>query len=212
MQFMKNFGQGPAFSKFMRLLHTYSSMLVLVLLLFFAVTGITLNHPDLLQSHAGKQSRQETLTIPTLLQYNTLPENPAEQEKIAQQFLNWLTSEHDVKASVFTYQFDTDELIAELDFKRPAGYASALVDFNESTVELEAEFNGYLSLLNDLHKGRHAGFSWILLIDITAIACIIFALTGFYLLLKQPSRKSAGNSLALIGIFLTIFAYIFSLH
>lgn len=206
------FWQHPAFSKFMRLLHTYSSMLVLVLMLFFALTGITLNHPMLINSKAGQESRQETLDLPAHLQYSELPEDEAEQEKIAAQFFNWLVKEHDVKAAVFNYQFDPDEMMLELDFKRPAGYAIVEVDFTESVAELETEFAGYIALVNELHRGRNAGLSWIILIDITAISCIIFALSGFYLVLRQPTRRSAGNTFALLGIFLAVFAYIFSLH
>ena len=59
---------------------------------------------------------------------------------------------------------------------------------------------------------RNAGISWIVLIDITALACIIFSLTGFWLILKLPSRRSLGNSLAILGIFISLFAYILSLH
>lgn len=199
-------------SKFMRLLHSYSSMLVLVLLLFFAITGITLNHPDLIYSSAGKQSVQRSIALPAALQYAELPDNAGQQAQIAEQFRNWLRDEHQVKASVFSYLFEPDELLLELDFKRPAGYATAIVDFSSHTAELELEFNGYLALLNDLHKGRNAGTSWIVLIDITALACIIFSLTGFWLILKQPSRRSIGNSLAMLGIFISLFAYILSLH
>lgn len=204
--------RGPALAKFMRLLHSYSSMLVLVLLLFFAITGITLNHPDLLYSTTGKSNRQLTLPLPDALQYADLPQSDREQKVIALQFRDWLSNEHQVKASVFSYQFEIDDSLLELDFKRPAGYASVVVDFAANTVELEQEFNGYLALLNDLHKGRNAGTSWVILIDLTAVACIVFALTGFYLMLKQASRRSVGNILAMLGIFISLFAYILSLH
>ena len=196
----------------MRLLHSYSSMLVLVLLLFFAITGITLNHPDALHSTAGQLSSQQVLSLPEHLRYSSLPQSEPQQAQIAEQFRHWLSDEHQVKAAVFSYLFEPDDMLLELDFKRPAGYATAIVDFSNHTVELELEFNGYLALLNDLHKGRNAGTSWIVLIDITALACIIFSLTGFWLILKQPSRRSIGNSLAMLGIFISLFAYILSLH
>ena len=196
----------------MRLLHSYSSMLVLVLLLFFAITGITLNHPDALHSTAGQLSSQQVLSLPEHLRYSSLPQSEPQQAQIAEQFRHWLRDEHQVKAAVFSYLFEPDDMLLELDFKRPAGYATAIVDFSNHTAELELEFNGYLALLNDLHKGRNAGTSWIVLIDLTALACIIFSLTGFWLILKQPSRRSIGNSLAMLGIFISLFAYILSLH
>lgn len=209
---MTEFWQGPALAKLMRAVHSYSSMLVLVLLLFFAVTGITLNHPDWLYSKAGQQSRQVDVALPQHLRFTTLPDSAAEQADVAIQFRDWLSSEQQLKASVFSYAFEPEERLLELDFKRPAGYATVLVDFQSGTAAIDTEFAGYLALLNDLHKGRNAGSSWILLIDLTAIACIVFALTGFYLLLKQPSRRSLGNSLAMLGIFISLFAYILSLH
>lgn len=209
---MSGLGRGVAVAKLMRMIHSYSSMLVLVLLLFFALTGITLNHPDLIQSSSGKYSLQQTLPLPSVLRRDQLPESELAQQQLAQQFRQWLADEYQIKASVFTYQFDVDDMSLELDFKRPAGYASLQVDFSQSVAELDAEFNGYLGLLNDLHKGRNAGLSWLLLIDFTAFACVIFALTGFYLILKQPSRRSTGNSLAMLGIFISVFAYILSLH
>lgn len=209
---MTEFRRGPALNKLMRVIHSYSSMLVLVLLLFFAITGITLNHPDLLYSKAGQLSSQQVLTIPEQLRYSSLPESEPQQAQIAAQFRDWLSTEHQVKASVFSYMFEPDDMLLELDFKRPAGYATAIIDFSNNTAELELEFNGYLALLNDLHKGRNAGTSWIVLIDVTAVACIIFALSGFWLILKQPSRRSMGNSLAMLGIFISLFAYILSLH
>lgn len=204
--------RGAALLKFIRLLHSYSSMLVLVLLLFFAITGITLNHPDSLYSSAGKYSRQQTLSLPLQFQLTKLPEADKEQALLARQLRDWLQREHDVKASEFTYLFEPKELLLEMDFKRPAGYASVIVDFNEHTAELDLEFGGYLALMNDLHKGRYAGFSWKMLIDATALACIIFSLTGFYLILKQNSRRSIGNCLAMLGIFISLLAYVLSLH
>ena len=209
---MTEFWRGPALAKMMRAIHSYSSMLVLVLLLFFAITGITLNHPDLIISQAGQVSQQSELELPPYLQLAELPESAAEQAEIAAQFRDWLSQQHQLKASVFSYTFEIDDMLLELDFKRPAGYATVMVDFSTGMAELDMEFGGYLALLNDLHKGRNAGTSWILLIDLTAIACIVFALTGFYLILKQPSLRSLGNSLAMLGIFITLFAYILSLH
>lgn len=199
-------------AKLMRSLHSYSSMLVLVLLLFFAITGITLNHPDMLHSDAGRLQAQQVVPLPTALRYKSLPGAAAEQAQIAEKFRYWLADAYQLKAAVFSYQFEPDDMLLELDFKRPAGYGAALVDFNSGTVDIEFEFAGYLALINDLHKGRNAGLSWIVLIDFTAAACIVFALTGFYLSVRQPSGRSVGNSLAMLGIFITLFAYILSLH
>ena len=74
---MTEFWRGPALAKMMRAIHSYSSMLVLVLLLFFAITGITLNHPDLIISKAGQVSQQSELELPPYLQLAELPKSAA---------------------------------------------------------------------------------------------------------------------------------------
>ncbi|WP_323601837.1 PepSY-associated TM helix domain-containing protein, partial [Rheinheimera pleomorphica] len=124
---MTEFWQGPALAKLMRAVHSESSMLVLMLLLFFAVTGITLNHPDWLYSKAGQQSRQVDVALPHHLRFTTLPDSAAEQANVAIQFRDWLCSEQQLKASVVSYAFEPDVGLLELVFKRPAGYATVLV-------------------------------------------------------------------------------------
>ncbi|MDP5134433.1 PepSY-associated TM helix domain-containing protein [Rheinheimera baltica] len=209
---MNSFQKNVIFAKLVRALHSYSSMLVLVLLLFFAITGLTLNHPDVLHSKAGYVSERVILPLPEYLQLSLIPQSEEAQAELAHQFRQWLSTEDHVKASTYKYQFDIAEQLLELDFKRPGGYANVVVDFAAGQADVDKEFSGYLTLLNELHKGRNAGASWIFLIDATALACIVFALTGFYLLLKQPSRRPIGNSLAMLGVFLALFAYILSLH
>lgn len=202
----------PVVAKFIRALHSYSAMLVLLLLLFFSFTGITLNHHDVIYSDAGKSQIVTQVTLPEYLQYDTLPDTLSEQTDMAERFRSWLGSEYAIKAAIFTFQAEVEDRLLELNFKRPAGYGTVIIDFNTQTADIDTEFGGYLALLNDLHKGRNVGASWRFVIDFTAVSCIVFALTGFYLSLKQPSRRSAGNSLAMIGVFLSLFAYVVSLH
>ncbi|WP_449360348.1 PepSY-associated TM helix domain-containing protein [Alishewanella longhuensis] len=196
-----------AIGRFMRALHTYSAMWVLILLVFFSITGITLNHPTW-QSKLGAQQSLTVLALPDAFQAWPAA---AEQADYAAELASWL-QQQGVKAVSWQPRFEDDEQTLELSFKRPAGYAVALVDFSSAEIELEQQFSGYLALANDLHKGRDAGLLWKWLIDITAIACLLFAITGFYLLLKMPSKKSVGNALAVIGGMMAILAYLISLH
>lgn len=192
-----------AIARLMRTLHTYSAMWVLLLLLFFSVTGITLNHPDW-QSQWGASRQLQQLALPDALQH--WPDDAA-QTAFATALVHWLTQQHQVTSVSWQARFDADEQLAEVSFKRPAGYAVAVVDFSSAQVELEQQFNGYLALANDLHKGRDSGALWKGLIDLTALTCLVFALTGFYLLLKMPSKRQAGNALALAGAVMAVLAY-----
>lgn len=197
-----------AMARLMRALHTYSAMWVLLLLLFFSVTGITLNHPDW-QSKWGARQQLQQLPLPEPLQPWPLA---TQQQEYATTLVDWLKRTQGVVGISWQARFDSDEQTLELSFKRPAGFAVALVDFTAAEIELEQQFNGYLALANDLHKGRDSGVLWKALIDITAIACLLFALTGFYLLLKMPSKKQLGNALAVLGGVMAVLAYLLAFH
>jgi len=200
--------RAAALGRLMRALHTYSAMWVLLLLLFFSVTGITLNHPDWLSKWGARQQLQQ-LPLPEPLQPWPLA---TQQQEYATTLVEWLKSTQGVAGISWQARFDSDEQTLELSFKRPAGFAVALVDFAAAEIELEQQFNGYLALANDLHKGRDSGALWKALIDITAIACLLFALTGFYLLLKMPSKKQLGNALAVLGGVMAVLAYLLAFH
>ena len=195
----------------MRLVHIYSSMLVLVLLLFFAVTGITLNHPEW-QSAVGASSASQQLQLPDELKTLAWSDDELEQAVQANKIAAWLRAQHQVEGAVFNFSYDPDEQLLELDFKRPAGYSTAVIELTAGQVELSTEYAGTLALLNDLHKGRYAGSSWKWLIDITGVACLLFGLTGFYLLWRQPSRRRSGINTAVFGVILMLLAYLAALH
>ncbi len=199
------------FSKWMRLIHIYSSMLVLILLLFFAATGITLNHPDW-QSALGASSAQQQLQLPDTLQQLEWTDDALQQATQAGKIADWLRQQHQVEGAVFNFNFEPEEQLLELDFKRPAGYSNAVIELDSGQVELSTEFAGTLALLNDLHKGRYAGTSWKWLIDLTAVACLLFGLTGFYLLWRQPSRRRSGVNTAIAGLIVLLLAYLAALH
>lgn len=196
--------------RLMRALHTYSAMWVLLLLLFFSITGITLNHPGW-QSQWGSYQQLQLLSLPPELDLPELPPEPEQQHWYAQELRLWL-AQQGVRATEWRYQFDAEDELLELEFKRPAGYAMAVLEFGSGELELEQVFAGYLALANDLHKGRDAGFVWSLLIDLTAICCLLFALSGFYLLLKSQSMRAIGNTLALVGGMAAILIYLISFH
>ena len=198
-------------SRVLRWLHIYVSMTVLVVFVFFALTGITLNHPDW-QLQAGKQSDSRQLQLPAALTGLEFSADQLQQAEQAKQIADWLRAEHQIQGAVFAFSYDPDEQLLELDFKQPAGFANAQIALDSGGVELTAEFGGYLALLNDLHKGRYAGTAWKWLIDVVAIACLVFALSGFYLLWRQPARRWLGVQCALTGAGVMLLVYLAALH
>lgn len=198
-------------SRFLRWLHIYVSMVVLVVFVFFALTGITLNHPEW-QLDAGKQSDSLQLQLPPPLVALGFADDQLQQAAQAQRIADWLRAEHQVQGAVFAFDYDPDAQLLELDFKQPAGFTNAQIAMDTGAVELSREFGGYLALLNDLHKGRYAGTAWKWLIDLVAVACLLFALSGFYLLWRQPGRRWWGVQCALTGAGVMLLVYLAALH
>ena len=50
---------------------------------------------------------------------------------------------------------------------------------------------GWISYLNDLHKGRNTGAAWSWFIDLFAVACFVFCVTGLVLLQLHVARRPA---------------------
>ena len=198
-------------SRLLRWLHIYISMAVLVVFVFFALTGITLNHPDW-QLSAGKRSDDVQLQLPPALTALPFSDDQLQQAAQAQQIADWLRAEQQVQGAVFAFSYDPAEQLLELDFKQPAGFANAQISLETGVVDLTREFGGYLALVNDLHKGRYAGTAWKWLIDIVAAACLLFAFSGFYLLWRQPAKRWWGVQTALTGAGVMLLVYLAALH
>ena len=192
-----------------RRLHVYISMALLFVVLFFSVTGVTLNRPELFE--ASKPTIQsQTLALPSdlfVVQNERLkPDANAFQRFLVEQAnVSGTPSGLDIYAEIE----DGELLIGEvsMDFKGPGYNASVFADVVMQTVEVETTDYGVIALLNDLHKGRNSGEVWKWFIDITALLMIFFVITGVCLLL--PKKKTLNTSIkwTLFGSALSWFIY-----
>ena len=192
-----------------RRLHVYISMALLLVVLFFSVTGITLNRPELFE--ASKPNIQShNLTLPSHLfsiQNDRLePDAAAFQAFLVEQAgVSGKPSGLDVYAEIEDGELVVGEI--SMDFKGPGYNASVFADLVMETVEVETTDYGVIALLNDLHKGRNSGDVWKWFIDITALLMIFFVITGVCLLL--PKKKTLNTSIKwmLFGSTLSWFIY-----
>lgn len=161
-----------------RIIHVYVSMALLLLMLFFAITGITLNHPNWFSS-ADQEPLREQFDIPSYL----IPTAPQESEwRLAAG--HWLKSQWDMDIS--TADIDEDEI--SLVSKGPGTYRTVTLDLLDGKAYVETLDYGVVAVLNDLHKGRNTGSVWAWVLDLCALLIILFSLTGAYLLLPQTKR------------------------
>ncbi|WP_318463178.1 PepSY-associated TM helix domain-containing protein [Photobacterium leiognathi] len=192
-----------------RRLHIYISMALLLVVLFFAITGITLNRPEVFVSDSPNITEQQ-LTLPTELfsseQGEFVPNTKALLDYLS---LHANVSGTPSEVEVFT-DLDGNELIEgeiSFDYKGPGYNATVFIDMTTAEATIESTHYGIIAVLNDLHKGRNSGEVWKWFIDITAVLMIFFVLTGVCLLL--PKKKTLITSMKWMGAGSIITAFIY---
>ena len=95
---------------------------------------------------------------------------------------------------------------------RPGGDAWLRIDRASGEAELEDTDRGWISLLNDLHKGRHAGAAWSWFIDLFAVACLLFSLTGLLILQLHAGNRPSTWPLVGLGVVLPVLLALLFIH
>ncbi len=173
-----------------RWLHTYLSLIGFAAVLFFAVTGLTLNHATWFESGA-EQERTQILALPEKLL-------PVGVEPDAEALESWARTEFKLRGDLNDSSFDPQH--ASIVFKAPGYSADVEIDVAKRTATLhETKLNSW-AVLDDLHKGRDSGSTWAWVIDISAIVIAVSALTGIWLLFYVKRRRLAGFLVAVVGL------------
>ncbi|MEM9366177.1 MAG: PepSY-associated TM helix domain-containing protein [Planctomycetota bacterium] len=171
-----------------RWLHIYLSMLGFAALMFFALTGITLNHPTWLGG-----SEQITKDYSGKLDVALLS-GEVHQLEVAET----LRERHHLKGRV--KEFEIDEYECMIVFKSPGYAADAFVDRESGRYDIGVTSSNVIAIMNELHKGRDSGTVWKwLVIDGSAILLALFSLSGFGLLFYLRKRRVTGLWTALAG-------------
>ncbi len=172
-----------------RWLHIYLSMASFAVVLFFAVTGLTLNHADWFASQ--QRTSQHSGTVPL----EWLP--PAAKEPAKLEIVERLRTAEKLHGAVSDFRVDADQI--SVSFKAPGYEADAFIDSRTGKYDLTVTSNGFVAVLNDLHKGRDAGKTWGWLIDASAVLLTLVSLTGLLLLFFVYKRRTSGLILAVAG-------------
>jgi hypothetical protein len=181
-----------------RWLHIYLSMVSFAILLFFAVTGLTLNHSKWF-------SAQRSLQRKGSVESKWLNTNDASVDKLA--IAEHLRQAHGVKGSLSN--FELDEAKASVLFTAPGYTAYAFINRETGEYELTETRFGLVATLNDLHVGRHTGRVWSWLIDTSAVVMSLVSLTGLILIWFVKRRRASGLILAGVGAVVCYLIYLF---
>lgn len=185
-----------------RWLHIYLSMIGLFMLLFFSVTGLTLNHPDWFYSGASRSAEAEG-------KLNADWVKPGPEDGVAKlEVVEHLRQTHGVRGALSDFTIDDIECMVV--FKGPGYAADAFIDRESGRYQFSETAHGLVAILNDLHKGRDTGAVWSVFIDVSAILTTLMSLTGLGLLFFLKRRRVPGLFVALIGtVIVVILAVLF---
>ncbi len=188
------------FAAFMRWLHIYLSMFGLAAVLFFSVTGITLNHPDWFFEKSERSDRADGRMEPRWLRPASPPPGADADPLLGVAKLEvaeFLRKAHGVRGAVT--EFRADEAECTVAFKGPGYSADAFIDRDTGKYTLTQSYHGFIAVMNDLHKGRDTGKAWSWVIDVSAVGMTIISLTGLVLLFYLKRRRLPGLVVTVVG-------------
>lgn len=192
--------------------HWISSALCLIGLLLFAVTGITLNHASQIESKP--QVTQRRAELPAALKALVGPSAGAPSGKagrpLPEPVKAWVAAELGVETAGRAAEWSDEEVY--LSMPRPGGDAWLRITREDGELEYERTDRGWVSYLNDLHKGRHTGVAWSWFIDLFAVACLVFAITGLFILKFHAAKRPSTWPVVAAGLVMPLLLALLFIH
>jgi len=155
-------------------------------------------------------SVEKSGTLPVSLRAQIAPDGKGDVKKsLPPQIATWVEKEIG-QSGQGEAEWSAEEVYLAL--PRPGGDGWVSIDRTSGQVTSEATSRGWISYLNDLHKGRNAGVVWKWFIDIFAVACFLFAITGLLLLQLHAKKRPSTWPLVVLGLALPSLLAIIFIH
>lgn len=188
--------------------HWISSAACLVGMLLFASTGITLNNAAHIESLPNVSTK--TATVPAAL-LPLIQTDPADDKApLPAAIADWIEDAISVELSVAAGEWSDAEVYVSL--PRPGGDAWLVIDRVSGDVNYELTDRGWVSYLNDLHKGRNTGTAWSWFLDVFSIAALVFSITGLFMLSMHASNRPSTWPLVGLGVVIPLVLVILFIH
>lgn len=190
------------FYRLMRDLHGYLSAFAFIALLFFAATGILLNHPGLLSGEGTPLDQSSvTLSAAEIAKVRgaaepgrALAEIIGAKKKLVGEFQNGDASGPDVFVRMQSVR----------------GSSDLRGNMETGLVEVTVERQPATEVLNGLHRGELAGKAWRFWIDVIGAVLIVLSILGYILFFSLRFRLrtalvlTAVSVVAMIGVFIAL--------
>jgi len=191
--------------------HWISSALCLLGMFLFAITGITLNHASQIEAKPAITRQKAVLPPPLLTELSAYAGKhdganapmPANAER-------WLKQQWSLNAGGRPAEWSIDEVYLPL--PKAGGDAWVRIGLEDGAAEYELTDRGWISWLNDVHKGRNTGTAWIWFIDIFAGLCIVFCVTGLLILKFHATNRPLTWPMVGLGILIPCAIALLFIH
>jgi hypothetical protein len=196
----RRFDKGALF-RLSRMLHAYLSAFAFLALIFFAATGLLLNHPDWIDL---TKMRETTSTV-TLSKADLDAAAKASDPNAA---LGKVLSQRTKLLGGYK-SGETLDGEASLRFEGVRGYSDAYVQLDTGAAEITVKHANPVTTINELHRGKNSGKAWAWVIDLSAVIVLALSLIGYILFFSLRFRLMP--SLILTGVSLAVLLAVFVL-
>jgi hypothetical protein len=172
----------------------------------YTITGITLNHAASIGATPAVTSREATLPAPLLSGLGA----SAKAEGVPKTIGDWVEREFGIDAGGAAAEWSDEELY--LSAPGPGRDAWVSIDRETGAAKFESTDRGWISYFNDLHKGRNAGPAWGWFLDIFAVACLVFCITGLFLLHLHARQRRMTWPLVGLGLLIPLLIALILIH
>ncbi len=188
--------------------HWISAAISLVGLFLFAVTGITLNHAASIPATPVVTEQTATLPAPLVERLETFPGETT--DPVPDAVARWASDALKISIAGRPTETTPDEVYVAL--AEPGGDGWLTIDRATGEAVHERTTRGWVAYLNDLHKGRNTGAVWFWFIDVFAVACIVFAVTGFGLTWLHARQRPSTWPLLGLGLLIPVVIALIFIH
>jgi len=191
--------------------HWISSALCLLAMLLFAATGITLNHASQIEAKPTITRKQATLPAPLTAQLRAYASgHDGARTPLPDAVGQWLQTTWSLKIGERNAEWSSDDVYVPL--PKAGGDAWLRIGLDDGAAEYENTDRGWISWLNDVHKGRNTGPAWNWFIDIFAGACLLFCLTGLLILKFHAANRPFTWPMVGLGVLIPCVIALLYIH
>ncbi|TAJ74897.1 MAG: hypothetical protein EPO51_01915 [Phenylobacterium sp.] len=187
--------------------HWISAAVCLVGMLLFAITGITLNHAGAIMAKPQTIAREGELPAPLRAGLRAAETAKGDLPPATRA---WLDKEMKIRAPAGPVEWSAGEAYVALPGPGSDGWVT--LDTESGAVAYEQTERGWIAYLNDLHKGRNTGPAWSWFIDVFALACVVFCVTGLLLLQLHSKARPSTWPLVGLGFLIPVLLALFLIH